>query len=196
MSLLLEWTLAGWTLLALCWWAIAIGLVACERYRCCGRRVSGSRARPSVSIFKPIAPLREEAPPPSLVRALETFVRELDDAAEMLLGIEENDASKWQPVIDCWRRGYPRARLKPITALRPAQFLSPKVSWFQRLSEHATGEYWMWSDTDIIAPPGFLDVMRQELMDGRTGLVTCPYVVRKIEHTPMMLEALFANVEF
>jgi ceramide glucosyltransferase len=49
---------------------------------------------------------------------------------------------------------------------------------------------------DIVAPPGFLDVMRQELADDTTGLVTCPYVVRNIESIPMVLEALFANVEF
>jgi ceramide glucosyltransferase len=54
----------------------------------------------------------------------------------------------------------------------------------------------MWSDTDIVAPPGILDVMRQELMDGTAGLVTCPYVVRNVESGPMMLEALFANAEF
>ena len=54
----------------------------------------------------------------------------------------------------------------------------------------------MWSDTDIVAPSGFLDVMGQELMDGVTGLVTCPYVVRNVENGPMMLEALFANIEF
>jgi len=154
------------------------------------------RVKPTVSIFKPIAALHEAGPPPSLIRAMESFVSQLDDGAEMLLGVEDRDAAKWQPVVEQWRRKFPGARLKPIVAPRPAQFLSPKVSWFQTLSEHATGEYWMWSDTDIIAPPGFLDVMRQELMDGVAGLVTCPYVVRRIESAPMILEALFANLEF
>jgi ceramide glucosyltransferase len=200
MSPLLEWTLVGWSLLAVCWWVIAISLVSCERNR--SRRVRAeasattSQTKPTVSIFKPIAALREAAPPASLVSAMESFVRELDDDAEMLLGIEDKDAAKWRPVVEQWQRDIPRARLKPVIAPRPAQFLSPKVSWFQTLSEHAIGELWMWSDTDIVAPPGFLDVMRQELMDGHTGLVTCPYVVRNVESGPMMLEALFANIEF
>src|SRR5208283_559166 len=200
MSPLLEWTLVGWSLLAVCWWIIAISLVSCERNR--SRRIRASaptttpQIKPTVSIFKPMAALREAAPPLSLISAMESFVRELDDHAEILLGIEDKDAVKWQTVIEQWQRDFPAARLKTVVTPRPAQFLSPKVSWFQTLSEHATGEFWMWSDTDIVAPPGFLDVMRQELLDGHTGLVTCPYVVRNVESGPMMLEALFANIEF
>jgi len=199
MSPLLEWTLVGWSLLAACWWAIAIALVSCERDRSHRKRAGATTAvlqtTPTVSIFKPIAGLRDPAPPPSLILALESFIRELNETSEMLLGVEDRDAAKWQPVIQQWQRDFPRARLKPIIAPRPAQFLSPKVSWFQTLATHATGQIWMWSDTDIVAPPGFLDVMRQELMDGRTGLVTCPYVVRNVASAPMMLEALFANME-
>jgi ceramide glucosyltransferase len=54
----------------------------------------------------------------------------------------------------------------------------------------------MWSDSDIVAPPGLIDTMRRELADGQAGMVTCPYVVRCIDSGPMMLEALFANLEF
>ncbi len=54
----------------------------------------------------------------------------------------------------------------------------------------------MWSDSDIVAPPGSLDTMRQELMHGNASMSTSPYVVRRIERAPMMLEALFVNVEF
>jgi ceramide glucosyltransferase len=200
MSPLLEWTLVGWSLLAMCWWSIAIWLVSGERNRS-GRlrravRVVAPTTRPTVSIFKPIAALHDGSPSPALIAAMESFVSQLDDRAEMLLGIEDRDAAKWKPVVERWQRKFPRHRLKPVIAPRPAQFLSPKVSWFQTLSEHATGEYWMWSDTDIVAPPGFLDAMRRELMDGGAGLVTCPYVIRNVELGPMILEALFANVEF
>ena len=137
----------GWSLLAVCWWAIAIGLVSCECNRSRRNRTDAPtttpRTKPTVSIFKPIAALREAVPLPSLISAMESFVRELDDNAEILLGIEDKDAAKWQPVIERWQRNFPRACLKPIVAPRPAQFLSPKVSWFQTLSEHATGEFWM-----------------------------------------------------
>jgi ceramide glucosyltransferase len=200
MSPLLEWVLIGWSLLAACWWAIAIWLVSRERNGPSRHREAVADVTPRdglvVSIFKPIAALRGGGPSPQLIAALGSFVSQMDESAEMLLGIEERDAAKWQPVIEQWRGRFPRARLKPIVEPRPARFLSPKVSWFHALAEHASGEYWMWSDSDIVAPPGLIDTMRRELADGQAGMVTCPYVVRRIDSGPMMLEALFANLEF
>jgi ceramide glucosyltransferase len=200
MSRLLEWGLVGWSLLAACWWGMAIWLVSRERRQPHRRRGNVTnttpRNRPTVSIFKPIAALRGDAPSSQMVAALESFVSQLDGNGEMLLGIEERDAPKWQPVIEQWRRSFPHAQLKSITTPRPARFQSPKVSWFHTLADHARGELWMWSDADIMGPPGLLDTMRQELMYGDASLLTSPYVVRKIERAPMMLEALFVNVEF
>ncbi len=200
MSRLLEWVLVGWSLLAVCWWGLAIWLVSRERHP--ARRRSRDvaditpRNKPTVSIFKPMAALRGEAPPRELIVAMESFVSQLDGDGEMLLGIEERDASKWQPVIEQWRSRFSRAQLKPIVVPRPTRFLSPKVSWFHTLADHARGELWMWSDSDIVAPPGLLDTMRRELTFGNAGMLTCPYVVRNIDRAPMMLEALFVNVEF
>jgi len=200
MSRLLEYVLIGWSLVAAGWWAIAIGLVLLQRNGPSRRRETVTeitpRNRSTVSIFKPIAASRDDAPLTELVAALESFVSQMDESAEMLLGIEEKDAAKWQPVIEQWRRKFPRAQLKPIVEPRPARFLSPKVSWFHTLAKHASGELWMWSDSDIVALPGLIDTMRGELADGRAGLVTCPYIVRHIDNGPMMLEALFANLEF
>jgi ceramide glucosyltransferase len=193
MSTNLEWVLVGWSLLAAMWWIIATGLV--WRQRVARPMKRGVDAR-TLSIFKPIAALREEAPPEELVAALESFVSQLDAKTEMLLGIEEKDARAWEPVIEKWRARFPGAQLKPVICPRPSRFLSPKVSWFHTLAEHASGELWMWSDSDIVAPPGLIDTMRGELSDGQAGLVTCPYVVRRIDNGPMILEALFANLEF
>lgn len=200
MSPRLEWLLISWSLLAVGWWGIAIWLVF--RGRCRPPARSGEapegigRNRATLSIFKPIAGLQGAAPSPQLIAALESFVGQMDESAEMLLGIEEGDAEEWQPVIEQWRRKFSRAQLKPIVAPRPARFLSPKASWFHTLAAHAGGELWMWSDADIVALPGLMDTMRRELADGQAGMVTCPYVVRNVESGPMMLEALFANMEF
>jgi ceramide glucosyltransferase len=200
MSRLLEWVLVSWSLLAVCWWGLAIWLVSRERHQPHRRNRDvldiTPRNRPTVSIFKPMAALRGDAPPRELIAALESFVSQLDGDGEMLLGIEEPDAPKWQPVIEQWRKRFPHAQLKPIAVPRPARFLSPKVSWFHTLADHASGELWMWSDSDILGPMGLLDTMRRELMCGNAGMLTCPYVVRNIERAPMMLEALFVNVEF
>ena len=200
MSPFLEWLLVGWSLLAAGWWVIAILLASRARHQSV-RRNGGMvdialPHPPTISIFKPIAALWGDAPSPQSIAALESFVSQLDERAEMLLGIEDGDAAKWQPVIEQWQLGFPRAELKPVVVPRPTRFLSPKVSWFHTLAEHAGGELWMWSDSDIVAPPGLLDTMRRELADGQAGMVTCPYVVRRIDNGPMMLEALFANMEF
>jgi len=47
--------------------------------------------------------------PPSLVSAMEPFLRELDDNAEVLPGIEDKDVAKWQPVIEHCQRNFSRA---------------------------------------------------------------------------------------
>ena len=197
---ILEWILVGWTLLAAGCWGFALWLV---------HRRMAAEARPQdirpadvdsatlfLSVFKPLAALQTADAPPELIAALESFVRQLDENTELLLGIEEQDAGAWQPVLDAWCRQYPRARLEPVCLDRPQTFLSPKVSWFHALAVHAGGELWFWSDSDIIAPPGLLTTLRHELDRPGTALVTCPYRIRRLDAAPALLETLFVNVEF
>ena len=149
MSPFFEWLLIGWSLLAAGWWGIATWLVTRGRGRALVRRgnapAGSERKLPTLSIFKPIASLQSDVPSPQLIGALESFVSQMDGSVEMLLGIEDGDAEKWQPVIEQWRRGFPQAELKPVVVPRPTRFLSPKVSWFYVLAAHAGGELWMWS---------------------------------------------------
>jgi len=200
MSRHLEWLLIGWSLLAFCWWGTALWLVSREWKKTRSRRMSESNAaqqnRSQLSIFKPIPSLHGDAPSLQLVDALESFVGQLTADAEALLGIEETEAAAWEPVIAKWRQTYPEARLNVISAPRPAQFHSPKVSWFHHLARYAEGEVWLWSDADIVAPAGSLQAMRREFSESNAGMLTCPYVVRSAGSAPMMLEALFVNLEF
>jgi ceramide glucosyltransferase len=64
------------------------------------------------------------------------------------------------------------------------------------LAARARGELWFWSDSDIIAPPGLLTMLRRELAQPGTNLVTCPYRIRRLDAVPALLETLFVNVEF
>jgi hypothetical protein len=199
-----EWLLTGWTALAALWWWIALRLVrASPKLRrrpgdapVAGHRCGEAAAAATLTIFKPLPRLPRDAPTPDQVAALESFVAQLDSTAEMLLGIEQPDRDKWRPLIENWRCRYPSARLQVICVPRPAQFLSPKVSWHHTLAEHARGQWWMWSDADMIAPAGFLDAVRDEFARSGVNILTCPYLVRRVRAAPMMLEALFANVEF
>ncbi|HXI83477.1 MAG TPA: glycosyltransferase family 2 protein [Verrucomicrobiae bacterium] len=200
MSRHLEWLLISWSLLAFCWWGIALWLVFRERRKTCSQKTGGSDAvqqnRPTLSIFKPIPSLHGAAPSSQLVGALESFVSQLTADTEMLLGIEDTEALSWEPVIAKWRQTYTEAKLNVIVAPRPAQFRSPKVSWFHHLARYADGEVWLWSDADIVAPARSLDAMRREFSESDAGMLTSPYVVRNAGSAPMMLEALFANMEF
>jgi ceramide glucosyltransferase len=200
MSRNFEWVLIGWSLVAFCWWGTALWLVYRERRKTRSRKTNGGDVTlqnpPPLSIFKPIPSLHGDTPSPQLVGALESFVRQLTTDVEMLLGIEVNEAAIWEPTIGKWRQTYPEARLNVIIAPRPAQFHSPKVSWFHYLARYAEGEVWLWSDADIVAPVGFLDALRREFSESGAGMLTCPYVVRNVGSAPMMLEALFANMEF
>ena len=175
------------------WWAVAVALVM--------RRRAGIRRPPvddprKLSIFKPLPSLAADDSPARLAAALESFVCQLDDRAELLLGIEEQDGPRWRAVLNGWLVQYPAAGVKVICVPRPAQFLSPKVSWFYTLARQATGDLWMWSDADMVLPAGGLRALRDEFAASGCALLTTPYIVRKVTQAAMLLEALFADVEF
>ncbi len=179
----------GWTAAAGCWWLLAVWVVRRRQTDpiFVGR---GEGRSEGLTVFKPIPPrsLREAA-------AVETFVAQTDDRTEVLVGLETEDAAAWEPILAGWRAKYPAANFRAIIAARPRQFLSPKVSWFHTLAEHARGEMWMWSDADMIAPPGLLREAREEFHEANCELLTFSYTVRRTASAPAMLEALFANVE-
>jgi hypothetical protein len=207
--------LAVWSITGLVWWIVAWRLAA----KAAGKgvtfaktsgagfrhpglsqvdRVPGSIAGRSLSVFKPL-------PPPGANRlegmaaGLESFVAQLDAESEMLLGIHEADREVTAPYLTRLQADYPDARIKVIFRSEPDRMANPKIAWQKVLAREAEGELWLWSDADIVAPPGFLQAARNEyarFARGGAGMVTFPYVVREMEATPSLLQALFVNVEF
>ncbi|HUI08567.1 MAG TPA: glycosyltransferase [Verrucomicrobiae bacterium] len=196
---LLKWLLVGWTLLAAAWWSHALRLV---RRRLAAETGTAAPLHPgtdeelTLTVFKPLCALRTPTPPPELVAALESFVAQADGNAEVLFGLEQQDAPAWQPVFESWRKRYAKTRFAVVCEPRPATFRSPKSSWWHALAARAQGRLWLWSDADMIAPPGLLTTLCRERAAMGTGLVTCPYVIRRVPARAMWLEALFVNVEF
>jgi ceramide glucosyltransferase len=181
-----------WSAVGLVWWLVAWWLVlflAKEK-----GEDTGDAPGPFLTLFKPLPPLvsgefRE-------ARGLESFLEQMDTRSEMVLGIHEADRSRVEPFLTAMRAQYPQARIEVVWRDEPDSVANPKIAWLQILAPHARGELWLWSDADIVAPPGFLRAAREEYAAAGARLLTWPYIVREIAPGPAVLDALFVNVEF
>jgi ceramide glucosyltransferase len=188
--------LAIWSCAGLVWWMLAWRLAAADQGKSDRNdSVSDSAARRTLTVFKPLPPLGAKGL--TVVAAgLESFVAQLDPESELLLGIHEADRDFTAPFLDRLRAKYPHAKLKVVFRSEPDDVANPKIAWQKILARQAGGELWLWSDADIVAPPGFLQSARLEFAHSGAAMTTFPYVVREIPSPPALLEALFVNVEF
>ncbi len=189
----IEYALLAWTGAALIWWLIA--------YRLLGESPDPSPATtaaplPSLTIFKPLPPTTADADRLLLAAAIESFIAQLDANSQMLVGVEQVEADAWEPVFQRWRRGPAVARILIRTLPPPLPEANPKIAKLEALAPMALGQFWLWSDADIIAPPGLLKQLQRELADSGAGGVTSAYAVRSPARAAGMLDALFVNLEF
>jgi len=191
------WVLLLWTAAAISWWMIAILLVATAK---ASQPPSPQLDPRRISVFKPLAREPSDRELLSLSACIETFVADLDDNSELLIGCHEIDKARVQPFVEGMRERHPRAEIKLVSHADPNGCAHPKVAWNRILARFATGELWLWSDSDIVAPSGTIQSLRSDFArsyDGeRPGMVTSPYVIRGGTGAAEMLDALFVNVEF
>jgi ceramide glucosyltransferase len=157
---------------------------------------SGDRER--LTVFKALPPVSSEAARAAITEAVGSFVRELDADSELVLGLPREAEADWAAALAQWRRLEGGDRLKVRVRPTPGQHANPKVAWLEVLSTEATGALWLWSDADIIAPPGLLGHLRAELAAaaGSAHAVTSAYCVRRVTNVAGLTDALFVNVEF
>jgi hypothetical protein len=191
-----EAILAAWSGLSILWWVVSWSLVHAHE---CGKVPAGksestaTEASRLLTVFKPLPLLGAAA---FDARGIESFLAQLDDDAEMLLGVHESDRAQVEPwLARAWTQ-FPHAHLRVVWRTEPCAMRNPKVAWLKILAPQAKGELWLWSDADIIAPAGFLRAAREEYASNGVHLLTSPYVVRDIESGPAVLDALYVNVEF
>jgi len=91
---------------------------------------------------------------------------------------------------------YPRARVVVVRRTEADTLANPKIAWEKILVPQATGQLWLWSDADIVAPPEFLARARVEFETCGAEMLTFPYAIRGLPHQPAILDALFVNLEF
>ena len=188
-----EIALALWSAAGVAWWIIAWRLV-----RAAQREVPApvrSVSPRSLSIFKPLPPLGERGLE-HFAPGLESFIAQMDPESELLLGVHEADRLRVVPLTETMRSKYPKAQLRPVFRAEADAVANPKIAWQMHLAPHATGELWLWSDSDIIAPPGFLHSAREEFAKCGARMLTFPYVTRQVSRPGALLEALFVNAEF
>lgn len=188
-----EWVLGAWTAFGLAWWVIALALVCTAKARP-QRAVPGEPRR--LTVFKPLPRSSGEAEFARLTRCLESFVADLDDRSELLIGCHEQDPQRLQAFARTARSRYPEATLKVVGHSGPNACANPKIAWMRVLAPSATGELWLWSDADMEAPPGTIQSLRADLAAAPAGMVTSPYVIGGSRNAAELLDALFVNVEF
>ncbi len=191
-----EAALLAWSALALLWWVISWGLVRADA-RGSIRDTSSSPApgtsSPALTIFKPLPPLDGSGFDP---RGIASFLAQLGEQDEMLLGAHEADRARLEPALSALTAGARSAQLRVIWRAEPGTLANPKVAWLRFLAPHARGELWLWSDADIVAPAGFLPSAREDYLAAGVRLMTWPYVVREVASAPALLDALFVNADF
>jgi ceramide glucosyltransferase len=186
--LLIAWSCAG-----LLWSALSWGLVVANSHP--STSIPKTRKKKFLSIFKPL-PLLNGRGLAVEERGMESFIAQLDETSELLLGVHEADWPEVSPFVNRMKLSHPNASIVVVRKSGPDMVANPKIAWQKILALQAKGDVWLWSDADIIAPPGFVNLARDEYEACRAGMLTFPYVIRSLPHMPTVLDALFVNVEF
>lgn len=189
----IELTLLAWTSAALIWWLIAYRLLSKSSTQ---TAPAPALTLPALTVFKSLPPTATAADRLLLAEAIESFIAQLDADSQMIIGVEQAEAAAWAPIFERWRHGQAASRILIRTLSPPPPGANPKVSKLEALAPLARGEYWLWSDSDIIAPPGLLRRLHEELVNPGAGAVTTAYWVRSPVRVTGMLDALFVNLEF
>jgi ceramide glucosyltransferase len=190
-----ETALALWCAVGIAWDGFAYFLVRREASRPPVIWPDAAGAAAQLSVFKPLPPLGPDGWR-AVAQGLESFIAQLGADDELLLGIHEADREIVAPFLETMRGRYPHARLKPVFRASSDDVANPKIAWLKILAHQAEGALWLWSDADIIAPPGFLRVARAEFSTAGAAMLTFPYIVRAAPSAPALFDALFVNVEF
>jgi len=188
-----EWILGIWTCIGIAWWVVAFVLVMGAR----GRRHGNGNPDPRrITVFKPLPRFLNEEEFARFDKPIETFIADLDGNSELLIGCHRPDQARLEDYVRKMRERHPGADVRLVVHENPNQYPHPKVSWMRVLAPYATGELWLWSDSDMQAPPGTIRSMRVDYEGTKARCLTSPYTVRQTRTAAEMLDTLYVNLEF
>lgn len=182
-----------WTGFGVIWWIASLVLVARRRAK---PSTSAARDGRRISVFKPVAGPLGPKELEHLQHCLESFVAELDERSEILIGVEESDRVQVASLLRSMTAHYPGSALKLVVYAQREDYPNHKIEVMKALARYASGELWFWSDADMEAPAGTLRSLREDFAAEGTSFVTSPYIVRETGGATDVLDQLFVNLEF
>jgi len=190
----LDLLLGMWSLAAFAWWALALRLL----YR--ATRAPAHQPPPApadhLTVFKPLPPVIDGVTRDRIHAAVDSFTGQLDDRCTLLIGIPAGAIERWRPLMAACEGYDGPGHIRTLILKPPQQRPNPKVAWLEQMAAEARSGIWLWSDADVLAPPGLLTNLRAELGLGSARAVTCAYYVRQVCSAAHALDALFVNLEF
>ncbi len=153
----------------------------------------------TLSIFKPTPPASSSDTLTAVLLPLESFLGQMTDRHELLLGILKCDLPVWQKQLIDWNQRFPLAVIKVVhesTASDSPHYPNPKINWNHTLSKEASGTLWLWSDLDITVPPRYLTNLLNEWSHSPSGYLTNAYLLPHGNQTWGIWDSLFVHFEF
>ncbi len=188
-----EWILGIWTCIGIAWWVVAFVQVISARNQ---RYEAGNPDPRRITVFKPLPRSLSEEEFARFDKPIESFIADLDGNSELLIGCHRPDQARLEDYVRKMRERHPGADVRLIVHENPNRYPHLKVSWMRVLEPYATGELWLWSDADMVAPPGTIRSMRVDYERTKARCLTSPYVVRQTGTAAEMLDTLYVNLEF
>lgn len=188
----LEWITGVWCAAGLIW-AAAVWLLS-SRTRTPGFLTPPGDASPRLHLFKSIPPAAA-ADPSLLRRELESFASQIRPGDTLWIGLPTAYPEGWNFLISDWRQRFPDADIRTVALETPPEGLNPKVDKLRQMASGVPAGFWVWSDADITAPPGYLDLVRQELARHPESLVTGCYLIATLSQPSDLADAVVINLQ-
>ncbi len=182
------WTSLGWLLAALAaaYAILAAAAVAGARTRARAARSEGERARPPVTLLKPLC--GEEF---GLYEHLRSFCTQDYPLFQIVFGVQDG-ADGAVRVVRSLQQEFPALDIELVIDAR-RHGSNAKVSSLINMLPRARYQVLLFADSDIRVPPDYLSQVLAPLAEPDVGLVTCPYVGRARAGASSALGALFIN---
>lgn len=188
----LEWIIGVWCAAGLAW-AVVVWLLSSRSPASGTAAVTGDHP-PCLHLFKPIPPAAVDDPS-LLGHALESFAAQLRKGDTLWIGLPPVRSAGWKSLASEWHQKYPDADIRIICLEIPPEGLNPKVDKLRQMASGIPAGFWVWSDADITAPPGYLDHVRVELARHPESLVTGCYLIGELSRTTDLADAVVINLQ-